>query len=117
MKFSVLLMLTLTLQGCSTLSALDVIDKANPLSDDGGIDVNAQFGKNNSSREVKALGAIEQQNSSHTNNDIQAATVNQVTNNKDSIWLIIAIAVLAGFVIPSPSEILASIKSKFNNVN
>lgn len=87
--------------GCSTLNPINNI---NPFKDEKGIDVTAQIGKENTRIDNRALAQVDARSDSTitSRNDIRAEKVEQVSNFKDSAWLILAFALMAGFAIPNP---------------
>lgn len=101
LKLTIVLILCALSASCSSLSALDAI---NPFKDDKGIDATVQLGKNNTSVDNKSLAQVDARSKTDvsSNNQITAERVEQVSNFKDSPWLILAFALMAGFAIPNP---------------
>lgn len=76
MKKGVVLALLLTLSGCS---ALDAIDKVNPLKEDKGISATVQLGKENHSDTSKQL--VKAKVSQSESNSVEGnQTINKTTN-------------------------------------
>lgn len=104
------LVFTLFLSGCSTLGMVGGL-----FSDDGGTDVNtnAQVGKEN----TQQIAAV--QTNTKTGNDAQLAdqankvTGTQIINSELPPWVLILIALLAGWAIPSPMEMALGIVNFF----
>lgn len=100
-KLTIVAIICAFVSACSSMSALDAI---NPFKDDKGIDATVQLGKENTSIDNKAIAQVEAKSNTNvsSNNDIRADKVEQNAFYKDSPWLIIAFALMAGFAIPNP---------------
>lgn len=100
-KLTIVAIICAFVAGCSSMGALDAI---NPFKDDKGIDATVQLGKNNTSVDNKALAQVDARSKTDvsSNNSISADRVEQISNFKDSPWLILAFALMAGFAIPNP---------------
>ena len=128
MRTAIMVFLFLSIQGCSVLSALDTV---NPFKEDNkGINVTSQVGKNNSKVYNKALvqstvnttstdKSTDNSTDQSTNtSSTKAEIINTITENGDSVWLIIAFAVAMGMAIPSPTNMvrMASLKRELKAV-
>mgnify|MGYP006981762213 CR=1 FL=1 len=87
-----LILLLLTLGGCSTLSA-GLVDSINPLKEDKGITATAQVGKENTSETSKQLIRSNQQ-SQYT-----AENIGSVDNSTNFPWWALAMAFSVGILV------------------
>ena len=109
-KLLIVLLLSVTLSGCSSFGMISGL-----FSDDGGTDVNAnaQIGKENT-QQVAAV-----QTNTKTGDEAQIAdqankvTGTQIINSELPPWVLILIALLAGWAIPSPMEMALGIVNFF----
>jgi len=109
-KLLSIFVLSFALSSCSTMGMIGGL-----FSDDGGTDVNAntQIGKENT-QQVAAV-----QTNTKTGDDAQIAdqanevTGTQIINSELPPWVLIMIALLAGWAIPSPMEMALGIVNFF----
>ncbi len=95
-KMIVYLLAATVLTACSST---DLLKSMNPFAEDKGIDASVQLGKNNTNVDNKGLVNLKDESKKTVNNDVKAEVVNQLTNEKDAPWLILAFAVAAGFAV------------------
>ena len=107
MKITILGLLLLLLNGCSSVNPLSVISPKPQL------EVNANVGKNVS--QEKSLGKVEVTSSNQTADEISndttydADVVNQITNNL-TWWQMLMMIICAGAALPSFKEMYAGVK-------
>ena len=109
MKILVLI-LALTLSGCSTLGAIGGL-----FGDDGGTDVNtnAQVGKKNTQNNAVVQANTEASGEAQVADQANKVEGTQIINEKLPPWVLIMIALLAGWAIPSPMEMALGIVNFF----
>lgn len=108
MKLLAALLLTVTLSGCSALSALGSFM---PGGGDGtNVAANTQIGKENTQN-----GIVGNQSNTRAEGEAQVADQanrvqgTQIINSELPEWLILMLVLLAGWAIPSPNEMVRGI--------
>lgn len=99
---AITLSIAVLLSGCT---ALDLVDKINPMSEEQGINVNAQLGKENTHTESKQLVQAS------VGDTLKGETINQ-TNTFTMTWWALGMLWLSG-VMMMPIAFLSGIKDVF----
>lgn len=109
-RLLLILLLTVPLSACSGFSMLSGL-----LGDDGGTDVNtnAQVGKENTQQIVAAQTNTEASGEAQVAEQANKVSGTQIINEKMPPWVLILIALLAGWAIPSPMEMALGIVNFF----
>lgn len=104
------LVLTLMLSGCSTMDLVGGL-----FSDDGGTDVNtnAQIGKENTQNNAVVQANTEASGEAQVADQANKVEGTQIINSELPPWILIMIALLAGWAIPSPMEMALGIVNFF----
>ena len=107
---ALILVLALSLSGCSTLDMVGGL-----FSDDGGTDVNtnAQIGKENTQNTAAIQANTEAGDDAQIADQANEVTGTQIINSELPPWVLIMIALLAGWAIPSPMEMAIGIVNFF----
>jgi len=110
MKRLLILVFVVALSGCSSLGMVTGL-----FSDDGGTDVNtnAQVGKENTQQIVANQTNTEATGEAQVAEEANRVTGTQIINEKLPPWVLILIALLAGWAIPSPMEMALGIVNFF----
>ena len=104
------LVLALTLSGCSTMGMIGGL-----FGDDSGTEVNtnAQVGKENTQNNAVVQANTEAGDNAQIADQANAVTGTQIINSDLPPWILIMIALLAGWAIPSPMEMALGIVNFF----
>ena len=104
------LVLALSLSGCSTLGMISGL-----FGDDSGTEVNtnAQIGKENTQNTAAIQANTEAGDNAQIADQANAVTGTQIINSDLPPWVLIMIALLAGWAIPSPMEMALGIVNFF----
>jgi hypothetical protein len=104
------LVLTLMLSGCSTFGMVSGL-----FGDDSGTEVNtnAQIGKENTQNNAAIQANTEAGDNAQIADQANAVTGTQIINSDLPPWVLIMIALLAGWAIPSPMEMALGIVNFF----
>jgi hypothetical protein len=104
------LLLAVSLSGCSSFGMLSGL-----LGDDGGTDVNtnAQVGKENTQQLVANQTNTEASGEAQVADQANKVSGTQIINENLPPWVLILIALLAGWAIPSPMEMAIGIVNFF----
>ena len=107
---ALVLVLSLSLSGCSSLGMVSGL-----FSDDGGTDVNtnAQVGKENTQQVVAAQTNTDASGEAQVADQANRVSGTQIINEELPPWVLILIALLAGWAIPSPMEMALGIVNFF----
>jgi hypothetical protein len=104
---AITLSIALCLSGCS---ALDLVDKVNPMKEDKGINTNVQLGKENTHVESKQLIAA---TTGDIGDKLKAETINKTTTITMP-WYGTLMLLLAG-VLVMPIEFLSGLKKVYRD--
>ena len=98
------------LSGCSTMDLVGGL-----FSDDGGTDVNtnAQIGKENTQNNAVVQANTEASGEAQVADQANRVSGTQIINEELPPWVLILIALLAGWAIPSPMEMALGIVNFF----
>jgi hypothetical protein len=104
------LLLAVSLSGCSSFGMISGL-----FSDDGGTDVNtnAQVGKENTQQLVANQTNTEASGEAQVADQANKVSGTQIINENLPPWVLILIALLAGWAIPSPMEMALGIVNFF----
>ena len=104
------LVLTLMLSGCSTMDLVGGL-----FSDDGGTDVNtnAQIGKENTQNNAVVQANTEASGEAQVADQANKVEGTQIINSDLPPWVLLMIALLAGWAIPAPMQMAMGIVNFF----
>lgn len=111
-KFLSIALMSFALSGCAGMSFLGAL-----MPDDGGTDVNAnaQIGKENTQQiaAVQSNSTVEASGEAQVADQANKVEGTQIINSDLPPWILIMIALLAGWAIPSPMEMALGIVNFF----
>ena len=104
------LVLALTLSGCSTMGMIGGL-----FGDDSGTEVNtnAQIGKENTQNTAAIQANTEAGDNAQIADQANAVTGTQIINSDLPPWVLLLIALLAGWAIPAPMQMAMGIVNFF----